>query len=227
MNERIHACLDGKISRTDLTDRERRELEELEEAVERSLAPVRSGATPDLAAGVMARIRREEAEAGTDDGRPSLLGTLRGLTAWIWTPRTVRVRPAWALAAVAALTLGVGVVGGPADGPGGADAAVASSAGETPVLYVRFELDAARASSVALAGTFSDWQPRYELAETAPGRWTALVPLRPGVHEYAFIIDGGRWIADPDAPRVRDGFGGVNSQIALVGPGHQEDGGIS
>nr|NIP57258.1 hypothetical protein [Gemmatimonadota bacterium]NIR77648.1 hypothetical protein [Gemmatimonadota bacterium]NIT86190.1 hypothetical protein [Gemmatimonadota bacterium]NIU30015.1 hypothetical protein [Gemmatimonadota bacterium]NIU34979.1 hypothetical protein [Gemmatimonadota bacterium] len=122
------------------------------------------------------------------------------------------------------LALGIGVLPGPTAGPAGADPAGASASADRTVLFVRFELDAAQATSVALAGTFSDWQPRYRLTQTRPGHWTALVPLRPGVHEYAFIVDGGRWVPDPDAPRVRDGFGGVNSQIALVPPGEPANG---
>jgi hypothetical protein len=38
------------------------------------------------------------------------------------------------------------------------------------------------------------------------------------VHDYAFIVDGERWIADPMAPAVADGFGGLNSRIAVLPP---------
>jgi hypothetical protein len=41
------------------------------------------------------------------------------------------------------------------------------------------------------------------------------VPLRPGVHDYAFVVDGERWVADPNAPQVDDSFGGTNSRISL------------
>jgi hypothetical protein len=33
-----------------------------------------------------------------------------------------------------------------------------------------------------------------------------------------FVVDGQRWIADPYASQVDDGFGGVNSRISLVPP---------
>jgi hypothetical protein len=36
------------------------------------------------------------------------------------------------------------------------------------------------------------------------------------VHDYAFIIDGQRWVTDPYAAAVQDGFGGSNSRITLV-----------
>jgi hypothetical protein len=69
---------------------------------------------------------------------------------------------------------------------------------------------------VMLAGSFTEWQPAYELVETTPGVWTVLVALQPGVHDYAFIIDGESWVADPAAPSVDDGFGGSNSRLALL-----------
>lgn len=231
MTERIQACLDGKISRSELTPPELEELEALEETIRTSLAPVKEARLPDLTPSVMKRIResvageREACRASEAPGKRSGVGTvLDAIVSWAWTPRTVRLRPAWALAGFVALALGIGVLPGPTAGPEGADPEVASASADRAVLFVRFELDAAQASSVALAGTFSDWQPRYRLTQTRPGHWTALVPLRPGVHEYAFVVDGGRWVADPHAPGVRDGFGGVNSQIALVQPGDPMDG---
>lgn len=220
MNERIHACLDGTLSRSELTAREQKELKDLEATIAESLSGVRDAPLPDLAPAILARIGESASSASgreaSDSAQSSLLGEL---TAWLWRPRTVRIRPAWALAAAGALLLAIGVgVSSLKPGLAGPGADVAAGPDGAPVLYVRFELESTGASSVALAGTFSDWKPRYELAETAPGRWTTLVPLRPGVHEYAFVVDGERWVADPGAPRVRDGFGGVNSQISLLPP---------
>ncbi len=84
-----------------------------------------------------------------------------------------------------------------------------------PQVYVQFRLEAHGASRVALAGTFTGWQPEYELRETAPGTWSILVPLLPGIHDYAFVVNGTEWLADPHALQIDDGFGGVNSRIAL------------
>jgi len=200
MTERIQACLDGKISRAELTPRELEELEELEETIRTSLALVREARLPDLTPSVMARVRESRTRESQSRRDTEARGKRSGVTtvvetivSWVWTPRTVRLRPAWALAGLVALALGIGVLPGPTAGPGGADPGVATASADRTVLFVRFELDAAWASSVALAGTFSDWQPRYRLTQTRPGHWTALVPLRPGVHEYAFVVDGGRW----------------------------------
>ena len=74
------------------------------------------------------------------------------------------------------------------------------------------------AMDVRLAGSFTNWQPRYALHQASPGIWTITLPLSAGVHDYVFVVDGQRWIADPYAPHVDDGFGGVNSRISLVPP---------
>jgi len=85
-------------------------------------------------------------------------------------------------------------------------------------VLVQFRLDAPQASEVALAGEFTEWQPIYPLKRSEPGIWTVVVPLEPGIHDYAFIVDGERWLPDPMAPAVEDGFGGLNSRIAVLTP---------
>jgi 1,4-alpha-glucan branching enzyme len=71
---------------------------------------------------------------------------------------------------------------------------------------------------VQLAGSFTNWEPRYELRQAAPGIWTITVPLTQGVHDYAFVVDGEQWVADPYAPQIGDGFGGTNNRLALLSP---------
>jgi 1,4-alpha-glucan branching enzyme len=85
-------------------------------------------------------------------------------------------------------------------------------------VFVQFRLDASQASDVRLAGSFTGWKPAYRLQQVSPGIWSIVVPLEPGVHDYAFVVDGGEWIADPTAPAVDDGFGGVNSRLAVLLP---------
>ena len=92
----------------------------------------------------------------------------------------------------------------------------ATSAQSASQVLIQFHLDAPAAQQVALAGDFTGWQPTYALTRSDNGSWTIVVPMSPGVHEYAFIIDGERWIADPMAPAVEDGFGGQNSKIAVL-----------
>ena len=73
-------------------------------------------------------------------------------------------------------------------------------------------------SRVQLAGSFTNWERRYELHEMAPGLWSITVPLSLGVHDYSFLVDGEHWVPDPYASRVRDGFGGTNSRLTLMHP---------
>ena len=85
-------------------------------------------------------------------------------------------------------------------------------------MYVHFRLDAPGASSVQLAGDFTEWQPTHELHEVSPGVWAAVVPVRAGVHDYAFVVDGEQWRPDPLAMQVDDGFGGTNSRLSVLPP---------
>lgn len=101
-------------------------------------------------------------------------------------------------------------------------AAVASpaapAAGAALRVFVRFRLDAPGARTVALAGDFTDWKPAVALHQVAAGIWSVELPVATGIHSYAFVIDGHRWVTDPAAPRVSDGFGGWNSQVAVLPP---------
>src|SRR6266480_2982560 len=45
--------------------------------------------------------------------------------------------------------------------------------------------------------------------------WPATLTLPAGQHQYAFVVDGERWVPDPGAPAVDDGFGRRNSVLTL------------
>ncbi|OLB51907.1 MAG: hypothetical protein AUI08_01980 [Gemmatimonadetes bacterium 13_2_20CM_2_65_7] len=82
---------------------------------------------------------------------------------------------------------------------------------------MRFVLVAPGAQHVSLAGTFNHWDPRATpLVRSGAGDlWTATLSLPPGQHQYAFVVDGTRWVPDPTAPAVDDGFGRRNSVLTL------------
>jgi hypothetical protein len=82
---------------------------------------------------------------------------------------------------------------------------------------VRFVLFAPEARQVSLAGTFNQWDPgATPLVRTGtPGVWAATLTLPAGQHQYAFVVDGARWVPDPGAPAVDDGFGRRNSVLSL------------
>lgn len=104
------------------------------------------------------------------------------------------------------------------------DGLAAASAPQGAVVPVagglRFELTLpSSAREVALVGDFNGWNddatPMTRGDAGAP--WTAQLPLTPGRHVYAFVVDGERWIVDPLAPQVPDvDFGPAN---AVVVPG--------
>jgi peroxiredoxin len=72
-----------------------------------------------------------------------------------------------------------------------------------------------KVEAVYLAGTFNDWNPTGLRMDgpDAEGRYTAKVKLKPGSHEYKFVIDGTKWRADP-GNAVQIGFY-RNSQLKL------------
>jgi hypothetical protein len=79
----------------------------------------------------------------------------------------------------------------------------------------------AGARTVALVGDFNEWDPgATRLAPVGDhGQWEATVPLAPGRHVYAFVVDGVEWRVDPLAPQVPDaGFGPANALIVDDGP---------
>jgi hypothetical protein len=85
------------------------------------------------------------------------------------------------------------------------------------VQLVRFVFVDSGASTVSLVGDFNEWtRGATELKRSgAPGVWTASVALTPGRHEYAFIINGSRWVADPLAVKSSDDFGTESSVISV------------
>jgi len=130
-------------------------------------------------------------------------------------------RPAYALLIVAVLALAF-FAGresriGPPVPPETADLALAENASAETV-WVRFLYLDDAASSVAIAGDFSNWEPIPLTARQTDGAtaWTIMLPLTPDEHRYLFVVDETRWVPDPLAPFSRDdGFGQVNSVIPL------------
>ena len=102
------------------------------------------------------------------------------------------------------------VVGEPSDQP----AAQAPSREKADGAVFEYYNPSAR--RVSVAGSFNDWSPDATLlASDGDGKWTAIVPLEPGKHEYKFVVDGA-WQPDPENPvTAPDGFGGVNSIIEI------------
>ena len=74
-----------------------------------------------------------------------------------------------------------------------------------------FRFTAPSATTVSLAGDFTDWQKRaVPMQKGKDGIWTATIDLMPGKHNYRFIVDG-QWADDPDCTvRVPNPYGTQN-----------------
>ena len=69
---------------------------------------------------------------------------------------------------------------------------------------VRFAVHAPGEHAVSLVGDFNSWNPVSVPLhrDAATGEWSVRVALPPGVHAYAFLIEGRRMVADPHGYRV-------------------------
>lgn len=138
--------------------------------------------------------------------------------AWWRTPLTLHVSPLAGLAMAASLAaiVSLGTLGVTRPQPGVAVPAVAQVTHDT-VNVVRFVF-VGPAKTVSLVGDFNAWgaQPVSLTPTGSSGAWTASVPLPSGRHEYAFIVDGQHWVADPFAPNTSDEFN-TSSSIITVG----------
>jgi 1,4-alpha-glucan branching enzyme len=79
-----------------------------------------------------------------------------------------------------------------------------------------FRLKAPQAKQVSVVGTFNSWDPNAHRLQgpDRDGVWTLSVPLAAGRYRYMFVVDGLRWMADPNAVASQnDGFGGRNSLL--------------
>lgn len=213
MNARVQQALDGDVDRESLTVAEQVELLDAELAIRAVVRAVPMDPLPQLAPVVLDRIK---APATSSDASARAAGSRTrepkpAFAEWLWQPRSISIgwRPAYALAAAVILAV---VVTANSLRPDRAPLALSQQ------VLTQFVLTAPDAKNVALAGDFTGWQPAYTMTRSAPGVWTVVVPLDPGIHQYSFVVDGERWIPDPAAPVVSDGFGGMNSRIAVLTP---------
>ena len=158
------------------------------------------------------------------EGRPSWLS-------WFLEPKTVRIRISPLTVAATALVLGVvgtavlrdrpatvaertGPIVDAVDAEERAERAPFEMLAEVPV---RFVMPADGAESVAVAGDFNDWRTDVLLDDPdGDGVFATTVRVPPGTYTYMFVIDGERWVTDPNAALYRDdGFGNQNAVLRI------------
>lgn len=156
-------------------------------------------------------------------------------------PRAPAARPRWfaamPMAAAAALVLAAGVGGfllrGATAGSGAEAVAVApapalpgdmtltpvadAANAERPIM-TQFVFDAPGAEQVSVVGAFNGWDAgATPLARDAvTGLWTVTLPLAPGRHVYAYMVDSVLTL-DPRAPSTQDPELGTSGSVILVG----------
>ncbi len=89
---------------------------------------------------------------------------------------------------------------------------------EREVVTVRLSIDAPGAKEVSVVGDWNGWSPeKNRLVDRGNGVWEATVRLhRLREYRYQFLVDGERWVPDPQAPvSIDDGFGGRSSVLQL------------
>ena len=95
---------------------------------------------------------------------------------------------------------------------------VAAPAPEDMVVPKQFVFDSRGAQRVLLVGDFNGWGERALplTREKGSSLWSVTVPLTPGRHVYAFLVDS-TWTVDPRAPTTRDPDFGVTGSVVIVG----------
>jgi len=80
----------------------------------------------------------------------------------------------------------------------------------------RFVVYLPDAETVAILGTFNNWQTLPMEKAGREGYWEISLELPPGEHRYSFILDDSRRVADPTVwIRERDDFGSENSVLEV------------
>ncbi len=193
-----------------LSDSERLELVDTRKALDALERMPRMPAPANLAHNVMEALKPK---------RQSIFARLR-----LWLERRPMLGWEFGGAALAASVLFVALAplsltpsaGGLAQAPSVlTPASQASGAGGNGL---KFSLYSPQAQSVMLIGDFNGWGSTAEvkLAPSGNGTWSVTVPLPAGRYQYAFLIDGQRWVTDPRAEqRVNDDFG-RQSAVAIV-----------
>lgn len=87
---------------------------------------------------------------------------------------------------------------------------------------VTFEVrELPEAKRVGIAGNWNDWDAsKTPMRRRKDGAWAATVRFGKGErHEFRYVVDGDRWIADDDADdQVINPYGEFNSVLSLRGP---------
>lgn len=191
---------------------------------ERVAAPLRAQETVDatfetrLLAAARAAVARGEAPWQT---RPNVAPVRSARPSWLARSYRPAASPLGWLAAAAvfaAVIVGTTLVNAGRRPDVGAHDTTAH-AGTTPEV-VRFVIAAPSAHDVALVGDFNGWNPTATplRRDSAGNVWMVTMPLAAGTYQYAFVVDGQAWVADPSGVMtLEDEFGTPSSLLTVSG----------
>ena len=80
--------------------------------------------------------------------------------------------------------------------------------------------DQPNAKTVALAGTFNDWNPQSTPMTRKSADWSVTIKLTPDTYRYKFVVDKERWTVDPENSQTEDDGNGHINSVVVVTPGH-------
>lgn len=95
------------------------------------------------------------------------------------------------------------------------------SSGSTDALPItkQFVFNSRTAHRVSVVGDFNKWNPAASPMVRAPDGdlWSISVPVLPGRHMYAFMVDDSIFVLDPREATARDADLGVEASVTIVG----------
>lgn len=214
--------------------------DEMETALDaRITSALREGvaSTPEARERVMRAIRAAAPPVrGVGDDADVVAGGAQSRrTGSFWRSPAFGLLAAASIAGVIALVRAIGVEGPIPEVPGqrtvaarqeavrGPEPVVAPAAaagilgdGRIRVARVQFVFVAPQARRVAVVGDFNDWDAAAAPLTASGGVWSGQLDVPFGRHDYAFVVDGERWVRDPNAPQApADEFGGGYSVIVV------------
>jgi len=201
-----------------MTDAER------DPVLRRALDELRKLPAADAAAMRRVVVAAAAARVAPIDGEPIMLRPRRG--------RSIRM---WMVAGIAAASAFVGFslraawtsrvdVAQPLASPtpaGGARPilrAVSAPELEGAAIPHQFVLENTGAHRISIVGDFNRWNPASApMRRSSDGLWSVTIPIVPGRHMYAFMVDDSLLTLDPTAPKARDPDLGTDGSIIIVG----------
>lgn len=98
---------------------------------------------------------------------------------------------------------------------------VAIGAADALPIAQQFVFRGTSAQRVSLVGDFNRWNSAASPMTRSPGGdlWSVTIPIAPGRHTYAFMVDDSVFTLDPDTrvARVRDPDLGAEGSVVIVG----------